>query len=173
METRNQLLDDLMRRVRMGARKAFWLSRRGGVTILCFGATTVPRVEYLVWLQTAEGLLVVQSGAGPGGLEDAATPDFDFVFDGYGAAPQNVRFALVQNGRLVLDSTSADLVGVFSIYSTQQEKYPLSILGLVNHWGKHPTSIFLADRSDDLIFFSGCLAQIFQALDGGMSHEEE
>lgn len=161
----NNIAAQILYRIRTGSRKAFQLSKNGPTAELTFGLTTVPDVQFLIWLVGSQGALALSS-RGP------TEERFTFLFDGYGADPKRTHFALVKADRVVLDSDTPGVIGLFSIYTSAPHPMPLCILGLINHWGTEPSSIFLADRSEDLIQFTGDFARTIDALTEGFGDGE-
>lgn len=162
MENSN-IATQVVHRIRIGSRKAFQLCKTGPTAELTFGLTTVPSVDFLIWLVGPQDSWALSSH-GP------AEEQFTFLFDGYGTDPKRVHFALVQNGRVVLDSETPEVIGLFSIHTSARHPMPLSILGLINHWGSDQSSIFLSDRSTDLILFAECFAKTIGALTEGIGN---
>lgn len=159
MENKNIAMD-IMSRVRTGARGAFLLSKQGHRSDLCFGACVVENVEFLIWLASSNFNRVLTH-------RDITDETVEFIFDSYGSDQTLVRFALACDGKGILDSNTTPIVGIFAIHTSACHKTPLSMLGLIVHKGDDPVSIFIADRSNDLITFSGALAQLIQLLDEG------
>lgn len=158
------IANQIMRNIQAGAKRAFMLRKQSFATHLCFGAAAVPDVNFLLWLNSPQVSQFLSSSI-------PTADDFTLIFDGYGADPKRVRFALIKGEQVVLDSDAAGVTGLFSIHTQGGHAMPLCILGLINHWGEDPSSIFLADRSEDLILFAGNMAQTIQVLAGGTKNE--
>lgn len=152
-----KIANELLNEVIAGAKKAFLLSNREGESSLHFGRRTVPNVDYMLWFSGEKGDWLFCSG-------DKNRRSFQLLFDDYGLDAKQLRFAVQTEEGIILSSDDEDVVGLISIHTSAEHECPLSILGLINHWGEEPSSMFLADRSTDLIDFSGCMAQTFQAL---------
>lgn len=163
MENSN-IAAQIVHRIRTGSRGAFQLSKTGPTAELIFGLTTVPDVKFLIWLVGPRGTWILNS-RGP------TEERFTFLFDRYGTDPKRVNFTLVQDDQVVLDSTSTDVIGLFSIHTSVRHPMPLCLLGLINHWGPDQSSIFLADRSEDLLLFTESFAKTIEALTRGTTDD--
>lgn len=156
MENQNlSLAQEVAQKIRYGAKHAFALSVRDQKSELTFGGNSVQDVSAFLWLVTSHSQIIQRTGAGD---------SFEFLFDLYGPEQASVRFALISKGELILDSQETPLAGFFTIRSLPGAKLPFCILGLLNHQGDRPASIFLADRTSDMIRYAELQADVITLL---------
>lgn len=144
------IADAILHQIRMGARGAFALSVRDNHAEIHFGASSIPNVNFFLWLNTVDLRYALTN-------ENSEIPTFDFVFDRYGQGEANLRFALVADGKVLLDSRTMPLVGMFLIRTDPGAKQPACVIGTINHFGDIPNSTLIANRAPELVDFSNSL----------------
>ena len=155
------IANDILRHLRMGSKGAFALSIRGDAADLSFGANAIPEVQFMLWLKTVDSQYALTNNT-------SEVPEFDFVFDRYGQGETKVRFALVSAGKVLLDSRTTPLAGLFLIRTDSQAEQPACIAGIINHFGEEPQSLFIANRAPEMIDFSNSLVSSILAMMGGL-----
>lgn len=158
------IANDILRHLRIGSKGAFALSIRGDAADLSFGANAIPDVQFLLWLKTVDSQYALTNST-------SELHKFDFVFDRYGQGETKVRFALVSDGKVLLDSRTTPLAGMFLIRTTPQAEQPACIAGIINHFGETPESVFIANRAPEIIDFSNSLVRSILAMAEGLPLE--
>lgn len=158
------IANDIRRYLRVGARGAFALSIRRDAADLNFGANVIPDVQFLLWIKTVDSQYALTNNS-------SELPAFDFAFDRYGQGEAKVRFALVSDGKVLLDSRTTPLAGMFLIRTDSQAEEPACIAGIINHFGEEPQSLFIANRAPEMIDFSNSLVRSILAMAEGLPLE--
>ena len=158
------IANDILHHLRIGAKGAFLLSVRGGAAELSFGANTISEVNFMLWLKGIYSQYALTNTTSELG-------DFDFVFDQYGQGETKVRFALVSGGKVLLDSRTMPLAGMFLIRTDSQAEQTACIAGIINHFGEDRQSLFIANRAHEMIDFSNSLVRSILAMAEGLPLE--
>ena len=155
------IANDILRHLRMGSKGAFAFSIREDAADLSFGANVISNVQFLLWLKTLDSQYALTNNS-------SELPAFDFVFDRYGPKERRVRFALISDGKVLLDSRTMPLAGMFLIRTNSQAEQLACIAGTINHFGEAPESVFIATRAPEMIDFSNSLVSSILAMMGGL-----